>query len=435
MQETLTPSVIADMKLSVLLPGLLSKLGWDRPTNNLCYVWALKNPRTALLLYMTGNLSSWTVAAIFNPLSDDMLPFTRQDIECIVEMERVEAVLNAQKKVLIGKVSLGEHVEMKDWEGLPFERIDVIKARRDGGETVVDKVRWLAEGNGEAYARKTIVCSQRAHRARLESEVRSFKKLRHPNISTVALSYAQGNLFGIIMAPLATCNMAEYLRLPTDTVRPDLLRSWMRDLASGLEYIHANDMRHREIRPAKILVNGDQILYSCFGISRDPSAMENNANPSTRKLNDPSYIYAAPEAISRNKRLRSADIFSLGCVFLEMMTLAKGRSVDSFRNFRASNGDESFHANLGAVMSWIRELRSLSRGISQAVQTADSTALARIESMLQPEHLKRPKAASLTPAFANIWPAETSLHPKMGQLSQLYEQRWGDRSSIHSFFD
>lgn len=46
-------------------------------------------------------------------------------------------------------------------------------------------------------------------------------------------------------------------------------------------------------------------------------------------------MYSAPDVIDEDRRGRSADIFSLGCVFAEMTTVIYGRKVEDFHNFRS----------------------------------------------------------------------------------------------------
>src|SRR6266516_8012920 len=55
-------------------------------------------------------------------------------------------------------------------------------------------------------------------------------------------------------------------------------------------------------------------------------------------------------------RGRSADIFSLGCVFLETWTVWAGESLEEFAELRSSHIDESYHANLPTVTMWINKL-------------------------------------------------------------------------------
>jgi serine/threonine protein kinase len=69
--------------------------------------------------------------------------------------------------------------------------------------------------------------------------------------------------------------------------------------------------------------------------------------------------YCSPEVYGGEPRGRAADVFSLGCVFSEMVTVLCNISLDQFADFRSQNpdGDDSFHDNLSRVEEWIDHLK------------------------------------------------------------------------------
>jgi serine/threonine protein kinase len=420
----LTPKMIEELKLC--FPGVLSRQHWDRPTAQMCYIWSLKNPRTALALYMTNNISAWPVAAIFSPLSDDQLPHDESSISSVVADS--QPFLDMQYRVMVRNMEVGDHVEFRDCEILPFQPVDTICAA-DDGQPMMDKVKYHSDGR--LYARKSVVLARPAHKAVLLNDIRAYKKLQHPNITKIVCSYAQGNTVGLIMYPLATCNMEEYLKLPFDRVRPDLMKSWFVELADGLEYIHSMDLRHRNIKPSKILVEGDRVLYAGFNISKDMNNIDRASTP-VNQLDDSSHMYAAPEVVHRNKRFRSADVFALGCVLLEMMTVVKRHTVEEFRDFRTTNGNSFFHANLAKIKSWAETLEHSPRGASREDIAVESMALSLMMSMVEAEHSKRPKARALSSSFAkwNTWRSAN----RHGDLSLIFSDRWGELRALDSFY-
>jgi serine/threonine protein kinase len=119
---------------------------------------------------------------------------------------------------------------------------------------------------------------------------------------------------------------------------------------------------HRNIRPRKILIDGQRIYLAPFGIGSSSDSFSPTVKSPQRLdqvqsyFQDQSYIYAAPESIiSRGKR--PADVFSLGCVFLSMMTVIQNQPLALFTQYRAgSSQDASFHAHLDRVGSWRNRL-------------------------------------------------------------------------------
>jgi hypothetical protein len=112
------------------------------------------------------------------------------------------------------------------------------------------------------------------------------------------------------------------------------------------------------------LIDGPRIFLAPFEIGTSIDTFSPTMANSQRLdqlhtyFQDQSYVFAAPEAIvSRGKRM--ADVFSLGCVFLSMMTVAQSQSLSIFAQYRANNSqDSSFHAHLDRVASWRNRLHA-----------------------------------------------------------------------------
>jgi serine/threonine protein kinase len=100
---------------------------------------------------------------------------------------------------------------------------------------------------------------------------------------------------------------------------------------------------------------GFRVYIADFGISRtfshDHQSETESRSPITRN-------YCAPEVADFGRWGRSADVFSLGCVFLEMQTALCRRLVEEFEEFRSSSTEEtSFHENLPRVLEWCQKLK------------------------------------------------------------------------------
>jgi serine/threonine protein kinase len=135
------------------------------------------------------------------------------------------------------------------------------------------------------------------------------------------------------------------------------LWKWFRDLASALQYLHDNDIVHGDIKPKNILVSGNEVFICDFGSARYAKDISSRENGSILGITPK---YSAPEVSTFTGNLlwsTKADVFSLGCVFAELITVYSGQSVKAFDNFRRVGlGCCAFHENIPGAYLWIDSL-------------------------------------------------------------------------------
>jgi serine/threonine protein kinase len=137
-------------------------------------------------------------------------------------------------------------------------------------------------------------------------------------------------------------------------------------LANGLEYIHAKGIRHKDIKPQNILVHHGSVLYTDFGSSKDAtqpgeSTTEGVLDFLTRK-------YSPPEVLAHPKRNYAADVYSLGCVYIELFSaLVSSFNYEEGRFF--PDIMESIHHELRATPLPLRW--SLMPGVITAMTATD----------------------------------------------------------------
>jgi len=381
-------------------PELLRRQGWERSSAQRAYTWALSNPRTALLLLLCEDIASWPKAVIFG-LEDEKMPYLEADLQGIAANPKkaVEMQWRVTAKELPQN---GLHAEFQARETVPLQQINVI--RSSGSEKSVDRVRLLGEQDERVLVRKRFIYSRPSQKQAILNQIQEFKKLEHKNIARLACSYSQGNVIGIVTSS-AQYSLDDYLQLPLDPNRPKLLLDWINDLCQAMDYLHSMQMSHRSVRPRKILVEGSRVFFASFGISCDGETASPPKRMDQSYFSDQSYIYAAPEVITpRGKKVsRPADVFSLGCIFLAMMTVVKGQSLSTFHAYRASSThDASFHANLDRVSNWRMRLQAISGPVVAAqpqrreqAMKIETSALEYIETMIRADPSKRIKMRRL----------------------------------------
>lgn len=199
-------------------------------------------------------------------------------------------------------------------------------------------------------------------------------------------SYTDTKYFGLIMSPVADCTLTKYYALAEkDATRQRTMKRFFGCLASGLCYLHDNKIRHRDIKPDNILVRGPDVLLSDFGISLD---WEHLSRSTTTEDSGKTWMYCAPEVAYCQPRNRSSDVWSLGCVFLEMSTVLRSQSLETMRqHFKDRSDSYRFYQNSTAIQEWLKQL---------ACESEDhSGPLDWVLSMLHENPKSRPKADEL----------------------------------------
>ena len=171
-------------------------------------------------------------------------------------------------------------------------------------------------------------------------------------------SYTDIKYFGLILSPVADCNLAEfYNQVSEGPENLNLLRQFFGCLATGLQYLHGSKIRHRDIKPENILIKSGCVYLADFGISLDWYALTRST---TTEDTGKSWIYCAPEVANHEKRNSTSDIWSLGCVFLEMCFILKGRTVHDMRQyFKKIHDTYKFFQCFPAIQAWSEELWKL----------------------------------------------------------------------------
>ncbi|KAI9851742.1 MAG: hypothetical protein M1824_002490 [Vezdaea acicularis] len=175
--------------------------------------------------------------------------------------------------------------------------------------------------------------------------------------------YHTRHLYAMLM-PVADGNLADFLEhwgntplCPEKASSMDTLICWPKQLADGLNYLHNHPsgtlVRHNDIKPSNLLLQGSTILYADFGLSRmfDTGEATTTYTPAVSFTK----LYSAPEVVDGPRR-RSSDIFSLGCVFSEILTVFLGKSVAEAAKFRGPERAREYAQQPNQTLHWLLRL-------------------------------------------------------------------------------
>ena len=352
-------------------------------------------PRTYIILRFIGRLDLLDdlINVGFNdhwfPISAGSLPSFVESEVC-KDFERTQALV-LTKAIDLEKGENGKHWHFGPGEVIPLQHKELLG---NGGYGQVDRVVSLI--SYKEYARKQIprrlIFGEKSKEAmeQFATEVEILKRLRHIHIVKFIGSYTETFSFGLLMSPVADMHLGTYLtqdRVPFTEIRRSSLRSFFGCLATALVFLHSQNIRHKDIKPQNILIKGERVLLTDFGLSRDSTGGDGNTTSGPTAL---SPRYCAPEVAEYSARNASADIWSLGCVFFEILAVLKRWKVERFKAYFLEHGTKEpfIRNNLMAV-------DQLSSYFETIGLTCDNKPLHWIRQMLQQDRTARPDAATL----------------------------------------
>ncbi|KAH6681308.1 hypothetical protein B0J14DRAFT_556738 [Halenospora varia] len=284
------------------------------------------------------------------------------------------------------------------------EPFQFIKRLGHGSFGVVDEVEHCV--TKKVFARKSvreITPRSVLTMSQARRELLALRTLKHSHIIKVVASYSVGNTFAMIMSPVAEYNLHQFMREEGSTplTKASKLSRWVGCLTSAVSYIHKQSWQHFDIKPMNILVSGGDIIISDFG-----GAFLTTGNSSGHRSCAVTPMYCAPELtspIACELVPGASDIYSLGCVFLEMATVIHREDLNTFESFRKFDSrDGTYHNNIWKSSIWLDFLRE----IEGRVGIDHEGFLDVLSEMLSDDVSRRPSAERVWEIF-QLYPSTT----------------------------
>jgi serine/threonine protein kinase len=307
----------------------------------------------------------------------------------------------------------GSHVDFTSDEQ---PQLQEVRCLGSGASAYVYETRC----QGIALACKRMYCRNNDAIGKRRQEAEILKKLSHLHIIQLVGTYTHQNFLGLLLWPVAICDLTTFLkdldglkefsatngdfdaealdrlqRLNISSMEEgikELVDNSQRRifqsfscLTGAIAYLHSQKIRHKDLKPSNILLFENNILLSDFGISTDFSALSNSETDHGARGTS---RYFAPEVARFEANGRKADIFSLGCIFLEVFWAATtDQTMAQFDALLLGEGNGTFHENLEHIWIWC----SGEHGYSVAVRRL----LLEIKHMLNRSPTSRPSAREI----------------------------------------
>ncbi|KAI6191549.1 CMGC/CDK/CDK4 protein kinase [Aphelenchoides bicaudatus] len=145
------------------------------------------------------------------------------------------------------------------------------------------------------------------------------KHFNHPNLTKLHDAFVMRNDDGAmslnVVFEKCDWDLYEFLnQIPRDMPEAQC-RLFACQIFKGVDFLHFNNLIHRDLKPQNILVNQDRtVKIADFGLARN-YGLHSTFTPTVVTL-----WYRSPELLLQCKYNTSIDIWSVGCIFAELYT-------------------------------------------------------------------------------------------------------------------
>lgn len=153
--------------------------------------------------------------------------------------------------------------------------------------------------------------------ARFKTEARSAARLQHPNIVSVYDSDYHGDMAYLVMEFIQGEDLKNYLDSGKRYSFEQSLRM-VGELLSALDYAHRQNVVHRDVKPANLLIEADgRLKLTDFGVAR----IQDSGEPTkTQGTMVGTLKYMSPEQVQGLLVDARTDLFAVGVVLYQLLT-------------------------------------------------------------------------------------------------------------------
>ena len=163
------------------------------------------------------------------------------------------------------------------------------------------------------------------------NEIEVFKQLHHINLIQYSNSFIHKNKLCIVMEYAENGDLSKIIKKYASLkqyIPEEQIWTYFIQICRGLNYIHSKKIIHRDIKTQNIFLSKDNVIkVGDFGISK---ILKNTYDFCKTPLGTPYFL--SPEICSGKTYDYKSDVWMLGCVLYELMTLKRPFEGDNLPN-------------------------------------------------------------------------------------------------------
>ena len=438
----------------------------DGLTDGTYWEWIDEKAKRIFLILVDLGVPDQIFGVIDDSWDDEDLPVALDQVERLAltaeKDEKLERrFYHRQFYYLLRTLRKGEHAVYQDNEVVPLdvaERKQTLAAGQNHNHPV-DRV-VLPNQPGMVFCRRRVPLACGFGQGYMSQEdflyeVNSIRNVQNDHLVSYWGSYVHQGYGYVLFTPATDSTLKSFLvTTPASMKNRDkyeqrrLVMNWIHCLVDTLCFLHNRGLSHGNIRPSTVLFSQDDIYFSDFTIfntdvltSADrtsfdkeaydyaapeqwfrpttgpPSPVHRRATLSMMSTSPDSHNFTISRSLTEHGpnspvtmmhaptphlNPQAADIFSLGCVILELLSFLLKKQGRPFATYRAAKHktpgrggavpDSSFHKNLGQVESWMTQLAKDASKKDDQLFRGISPMLHIVERMLSLHPSERPGA-------------------------------------------
>eukprot|EP00736_Rhodelphis_marinus_P001917 Rmarinus@m.15158 len=206
----------------------------------------------------------------------------------------------------------------------------------------------------EPYAVKTIHGDETTMKL-AASEVDMLSKIPpHPHILKYIEHWEHNGTVFLVTEACLQSTLKELLRSAAwkDMKEPEIV-DFMIHMADALAHLHNNNIIHRDLKPENIFYSVRSLLLGDFGLATSERATR------AHQTHAGTLCYMSPQSMAHEKYTSKTDVWSLGCIFYEMLVGKVPFDKVGKQSFDATRKDMKKHRYLQVDEKYSAALRDL----------------------------------------------------------------------------